>query len=43
MPPDEFQDYDFSYFVTDMDHFKKNNDWLKLQSGKKVAYFSSQR
>ncbi|MCR8842356.1 aminoglycoside 6-adenylyltransferase [Paenibacillus sp. SC116] len=28
IPPDEFQDYDFSYFVTDMDYFKKNDDWL---------------
>ena len=28
IPKDEFQDYDFSYFVTDMDFFKENDDWL---------------
>jgi aminoglycoside 6-adenylyltransferase len=28
IPKDEFQDYDFTYFVTDMDHFKKSDDWL---------------
>ena len=28
IPEDEFQDYDFSYFVTDMDFFKKSDDWL---------------
>src|SRR4051812_49271395 len=28
IPKDEFQDYDFSYFVTDMDYFKKSEDWL---------------
>lgn len=28
IPKDDFQDYDFSYFVTDMDDFKKNDDWL---------------
>lgn len=28
IPKDEFQDYDFSYFVTDMDYFKKSDDWL---------------
>lgn len=25
---DSFQDYDISYFVTDMDSFKKNDRWL---------------
>lgn len=25
---DEFQDYDISYFVTDMDGFKRSDDWL---------------
>ncbi|KKI90415.1 aminoglycoside adenylyltransferase [Bacillus sp. SA1-12] len=28
IPRDEFQDYDFSYFVTDMDFFKKSDEWL---------------
>lgn len=28
IPKDDFQDYDFSYFVTDMDYFKKSDDWL---------------
>jgi len=28
IPKDEFQDYDFTYFVTDMDYFKKSDDWL---------------
>lgn len=28
IPKDEFQDYDFSYFVTDMEFFKNNDDWL---------------
>ncbi|MBS4201749.1 aminoglycoside 6-adenylyltransferase [Bacillus sp. FJAT-49732] len=28
IPKDEFQDYDFSYFVTDMEYFKKSDDWL---------------
>jgi aminoglycoside 6-adenylyltransferase len=28
IPPDEFQDYDVSYFVTNMDVFKKSDDWL---------------
>ncbi|MGM7722284.1 aminoglycoside 6-adenylyltransferase [Metabacillus sp. Hm71] len=28
IPSDEFQDYDFSYFVTDINFFKKNDDWL---------------
>lgn len=26
--PDRFQDYDISYFVTDMDSFKENDQWL---------------
>ncbi|MBS4196710.1 aminoglycoside 6-adenylyltransferase [Lederbergia citri] len=28
IPRDEFQDYDISYFVTDMDFFKQSDDWL---------------
>jgi len=28
IPPDAFQDYDFSYFVTDMEFFKRRDDWL---------------
>ncbi|MBB6635064.1 aminoglycoside 6-adenylyltransferase [Cohnella thailandensis] len=28
IPPDPFQDYDISYFVTDMDSFKENDRWL---------------
>lgn len=28
IPPDKFQDYDISYFVTDMDSFKENDQWL---------------
>jgi len=28
IPPDEFQDYDFSYFVTDMAYFKRSDEWL---------------
>ncbi|MCR2822280.1 aminoglycoside 6-adenylyltransferase [Lederbergia panacisoli] len=28
IPKDEFQDYDFSYFVTDMEFFKKSDEWL---------------
>lgn len=26
--PDVFQDYDISYFVTDIDSFKSDDDWL---------------
>lgn len=26
--PDRFQDYDISYFVTDLDSFKENDEWL---------------
>jgi aminoglycoside 6-adenylyltransferase len=28
IPPDKFQDYDISYFVTDLDSFKENDLWL---------------
>ncbi|BFH20085.1 aminoglycoside 6-adenylyltransferase AadK [Paenibacillus melissococcoides] len=30
IPPDTFQDYDISYFVTDMESFKENDQWLDL-------------
>ena len=33
--PDAFQDYDLSYFVTDMDSFKENDHWLD-QFGKRI-------
>ncbi|MFB4261932.1 aminoglycoside 6-adenylyltransferase [Shouchella clausii] len=33
--PDKFQDYDISYFVTDMDSFKENDQWLD-QFGKAI-------
>ncbi|MFF2158665.1 aminoglycoside 6-adenylyltransferase [Paenibacillus chitinolyticus] len=29
IPPDTYQDYDISYFVTDMDSFKENDQWLE--------------
>ncbi|MCY7946106.1 aminoglycoside 6-adenylyltransferase [Bacillus atrophaeus] len=29
VPRDKFQDYDISYFVTDIDSFKSNDEWLK--------------
>ncbi|PRS09725.1 aminoglycoside 6-adenylyltransferase [Bacillus atrophaeus] len=29
VPRDRFQDYDISYFVTDIDSFKSNDEWLK--------------
>lgn len=29
IPPDPFQDYDLSYFVTDMDSFKEHDRWLQ--------------
>ncbi|NLK75576.1 MAG: aminoglycoside 6-adenylyltransferase [Clostridiales bacterium] len=29
IPKDDFQDYDVSYFVSDMDSFLLNDDWLK--------------
>lgn len=28
--PDSFQDYDLSYFVTDMNSFKENDQWLHI-------------
>ncbi|MCU6712484.1 aminoglycoside 6-adenylyltransferase [Paenibacillus sp. J5C_2022] len=28
--PDPFQDYDISYFVTDIDSFKENDRWLRV-------------
>lgn len=30
IPRDAFQDYDISYFVTDMDSFKENEAWLNV-------------
>ncbi|WP_019637767.1 aminoglycoside 6-adenylyltransferase [Paenibacillus fonticola] len=30
IPPDIFQDYDISYFVTDIDSFKENDQWLHV-------------
>lgn len=30
IPPDTFQDYDMSYFVTDINSFKKNEQWLQI-------------
>ena len=30
IPGDSLQDYDISYFVTDMDSFKKNDEWLNV-------------
>jgi len=30
IPRDTFQDYDISYFVTDMDSFKKDDHWLDV-------------
>lgn len=30
IPPDRFQDFDISYFVTDMDSFKENDQWLDI-------------
>ena len=35
IPPDAFQDYDISYFVTDMDSFKEDDGWLDL-FGKRI-------
>ncbi|MFE6796657.1 aminoglycoside 6-adenylyltransferase [Paenibacillus chitinolyticus] len=35
IPPDTYQDYDISYFVTDMDSFKENDQWLET-FGKRV-------
>ncbi|MBT2218070.1 aminoglycoside 6-adenylyltransferase [Virgibacillus dakarensis] len=30
IPKDTFQDYDISYFVTDMDSFKEDDEWLDV-------------
>lgn len=30
IPRDTFQDYDISYFITDMDSFKKDDVWLNV-------------
>lgn len=30
IPRDSFQDYDISYFVTDMDSFKTDDEWLNV-------------
>ncbi|GIQ71428.1 aminoglycoside 6-adenylyltransferase [Xylanibacillus composti] len=30
IPPDTFQDYDISYFVTDMEAFKESDQWLDI-------------
>lgn len=30
IPRDHFQDYDIAYFVTDMDSFKENDEWLNI-------------
>ncbi|TQK63376.1 aminoglycoside 6-adenylyltransferase [Brevibacillus sp. AG162] len=30
IPADPFQDYDISYFVTEMDSFKENDQWLDI-------------
>ncbi|WP_058829094.1 aminoglycoside 6-adenylyltransferase [Paenibacillus polymyxa] len=30
VPPDSFQDYDISYFVTNMDSFKESDQWLNV-------------
>ncbi|WP_078433365.1 aminoglycoside 6-adenylyltransferase [Metabacillus halosaccharovorans] len=35
IPSDAFQDYDISYFVTDMDSFKEDDGWLDL-FGKRI-------
>lgn len=35
IPDDEFKDYDVSYFVTDMDSFKKSDKWLDV-FGKRI-------
>ncbi|MGG1661112.1 aminoglycoside 6-adenylyltransferase [Brevibacillus sp. NRS-1366] len=35
IPPDPFQDFDISYFVTDIDSFKENDQWLTI-FGKRV-------
>ena len=28
IPPDDFQDYDITFFVTDMESFTKDDKWL---------------
>ncbi|AUZ39591.1 aminoglycoside 6-adenylyltransferase, partial [Bacillus sp. MBGLi79] len=33
--PDNFQDYDISYFVTDIESFKENDQWLEI-FGKRI-------
>ena len=30
IPKDEFQDYDITYFVSDLEPFISNDDWLNL-------------
>ena len=35
VPKDEFQDYDVTYVVTDMESFKKDDEWLKY-FGKRI-------
>lgn len=35
VPKDEFQDYDITYVVTDMESFKKNDEWLEY-FGKRI-------
>lgn len=35
IPPDSFQDFDISYFVTDMDFFKESDEWLGV-FGKRI-------
>ncbi|WP_152401864.1 aminoglycoside 6-adenylyltransferase [Paenibacillus cellulositrophicus] len=35
IPPDAFQDYDISYFVTEMDSFKEHDGWLDFL-GKRI-------
>lgn len=35
VPKDDFQDYDISYIVTDMESFTKNDDWLGI-FGKRI-------
>ena len=35
VPKDEFQDYDVTYVVTDMESFKKDDEWLKY-CGKRI-------
>jgi len=35
VPKDDYQDYDVSFIVTDMDSFTKNDDWLDV-FGKRI-------